>query len=169
MFINITINAGQIPSDHWIQDKNIGGGRLLGECCHFIDLARHIAGSKIIDSSIQFIDTECRDTFTVTLKFDNSSIATINYLSNGNKSKPKEFIQVYCQKHIFEIDNFKSLVIFTPNGKSKKIKLLSQDKGHTKEIESFYNALQSNIFPINLDEIFEVTQTTIKLNEKLYS
>lgn len=169
MSITMTINAGHIPAEHWTQDKETGGGRLLGEGCHFVDLARFIVGKKIVSHSINAIDSESRDTFTILLKFEDTSIATINYFANGNKSVAKEFIQVFCQKHILEIDNFKSLKIHTPTGKKEKIKTSSQDKGHNAEAKAFFESLKSGIPAINIEEIFEVSQITIDLNEQLYS
>lgn len=169
MSITMTINAGHIPSNHWTQNKEIGGGRLLGEGCHFIDLARFLVGERITSYSINAIDSEAKDTFTIILKFEDSSIATINYFANGNKSVAKEFIQVFCQKHIMEIDNFKSLKIHSPTGKKEKIKTSSQDKGHNGEARAFLKALKTGIPAIGLDEIFEVTQVTIDLDEQLHS
>lgn len=169
MSIIMTINAGYIPSNHWTQDKDIGGGRLLGEGCHFIDLARFLVGKKITSYSINAIDSESKDTFTILLKFEDSSIATINYFSNGNKSIAKEFIQVFCQKYIMEIDNFKSLKIHSPTGKKEKIKTSSQDKGHNAEAKAFLKALRSGVPAIDINEIFEVTQITIDLDEQLHS
>jgi len=164
MAIDITINAGHIDSKHWTQDLKVGGGRLLGEGCHFIDLARHLAGSAIKDSSIVFMNNETRDTFSINLKFENGSIATIKYFSNGNKSVSKEMIKVFAQGNIFELDNFKSLNVFYANGKKKTRKLSSQDKGHEFEVAHFVKSTE-NIVP--LDEIFEVMGTTLKLNESI--
>lgn len=165
--ISMTINAGSIPREHWIQDNEIGGGRLIGEACHFIDLARYISNSNIESSSIVNLNTNTQDTFSIILKFKNGSIANINYFSNGNKSVPKEKIEVYCQEHIFEINNFKYLKIISPTGKQTKIRSSNQDKGHDKEVEAFLGSLKTGIAPISLGEIFEVTEVTLKLNDEI--
>lgn len=163
----MTVNSGFIPKEHWTQDAEVGGGRLLGEACHFIDLLRFLVGEKITSHQISYIDSECNDTFTITMKFADNSIGTIHYFSNGNKSVAKEKLEVYCQGDIHILDNFRTLQSFYASGKKEKKKLSSQDKGHNDEISEFAFALKSQEQPIELDEIFEVSRVCIELNDSI--
>jgi len=161
--INIRVNAGNIPFDHWVNDIEIGGGRIIGEACHFIDLATFIAGSKIESVFAQAIDSPAKiqDTVNINLKFSNGSIANISYFSNGNKMMPKELIEVLGNEVSVTIDDFKKMTIF---GKSiKKIKYKGQDKGHIQELIEFFNALKNGEFcPIPFEESYHSTIATFK-------
>ena len=92
----MTINAGEIPSDHWTQDLEVGGGRIIGEACHFIDLLRFLVGKTITNYQIQFMDSSTKDTATIQLSFEDGSIGTIHYYANGSKSFPKERLEVFA-------------------------------------------------------------------------
>ena len=92
------INAGHISKDHWTQDKQLGGGRVIGEACHFIDLMRHLAGSKISSYDIKTMSNsreKIEDNCTINLNFEDGSFGTIHYLSNGSKTYPKENMKVF--------------------------------------------------------------------------
>lgn len=162
----MTVNSGFIPNNHWTQDPKIGGGRLLGEACHFVDLLRYLAGKPIIKSSLLYIDSESNDTFTINLTFSDSSIGTIHYFSNGNKQAAKEKLEVFCQGDIHILDNFRSLKSFYSSGKKEIHKLSSQDKGHQEELVCFTNSTKTQKQPIDLNEILEVTRVCIELNEQ---
>lgn len=164
--IIITINAGSIPSEHWVHDPDIGGGRIIGEACHFIDLARYLVGYPITSCSSSYMQCSDKtkkepDTASLLLSFEDGSIATINYFSNGNKDFPKERIEIFCDNKILQIDNFIALYGYGfRNFKSEK--LWFQDKGHQYEIKSLIEALKfSRPSPISFDEIVEVTQVTL--------
>ena len=161
-----TVNAGDIPSDHWTQDPEVGGQRLVGEGCHFIDYIKYIVGEKITNSSVSFANVKNRDVFTVTLAFQDGSIGTIHYFSNGNKSFPKERIEVFCDGNIYSLDNFRKLEALNASGKQKTHKLASQDKGHYSEIQAFINkieGIESELIPV--EDLLEVSKITLKLNE----
>ena len=96
----MTVNAGPIPADHWTQDPLEGGGRVIGECCHFIDLLRFLAGSEISHSAISTMKSSVPDTVTISPTFSDGSIGTIHYFANGNKTVPKERLEVYCENRI---------------------------------------------------------------------
>lgn len=166
--IMININAGKIPANHWTQDPVVGGGRLIGEACHFIDLARFISGSKIIDSQIVSMNDreETLDTFSIILKFEDGSIANINYYANGNKAYPKEHIQVNCEGKILEIDNFKVLKGYGFS-KFSKMKSPKQDKGHKDCINDFLNSIKSNTPLIPFEELMEVSRVSIVLDQSI--
>ncbi len=164
----MTVNAGAIPSDHWIQDPDVGGGRLVGEGCHFVDLIRYLANSTISDGGVYSLDTPTRDSFSIQLKFENGSSGTVHYFANGNKSFPKERLEVFCGGTIFSLDNFKSLQTITPT-RTRRKKLFAQDKGHRAEIEAFLSAIKDGgPSPISASELFEVSEWTIRLNRGLY-
>lgn len=166
--IMININAGKIPANHWTQDPVVGGGRLIGEACHFIDLARAISGSKIVDSQIVSMNDreETLDTFSILLKFEDGSIANINYYANGSKAYPKEHIQVNCEGKILEIDNFKVLKGYGFS-KFNKMKSPKQDKGHKDCINGFLNSTKGNVPLIPFDELMEVSRISISLDKAI--
>lgn len=159
----MTVNAGAIPKDHWTQDKKVGGGRILGEACHFIDLFRFLVGRKIIDHKIQFMNTLSDDTATIQLKFEDDSIGTIHYFSNGSKAFPKEKLEIFAAGGILELNNFRKLVGYDWPG-FKKMNLWRQDKGHQNCVNAFIDAISKNKSPpIPFDEILEVSKISINL------
>jgi predicted dehydrogenase len=166
--INIRVNAGDVPFEHWVNDPEIGGGRIIGEACHFIDLATFIAGSKIKHVSAEALDKAngLVSSVSISLSFENGSIASISYFSNGNKSLSKEFIEVFCGGTVVQIDDFKSMKIF---GKStKNIKFKAQDKGHANEIFLFQKALKNGLEPIiSFEECYLSTLATFKVLQSI--
>ena len=163
-----TINAGFIPPDHWTQHPEIGGGRLLGEGCHFIDLLRFLAACPIQKASVQYSQSpgaESMDTFSVQLSFADGSQGTVHYFANGSKSFPKERLEVFCGGGVLQLDNFRTLQGFGWHGFSKQ-KSSSQDKGHEQEMQSLVNALKNgNSSPIPFEDIVEVTEVCLALVE----
>ena len=159
------INAGKLPNDHWLKDKEIGGGRLIGEACHFLDLLRYFVGYKIRDIKISRLGVlnEMEDTFSLLIDFEDGSIGNINYFANGNKSFPKEKIEIFCQEKVILIDNFrkiKSWGIKQPFNQT----LLVQDKGQKHCIRKFVKAIkEKNESPIPIDEILEVHKWLLNL------
>jgi predicted dehydrogenase len=156
--INIMVNAGMIPFDNWVYDPEIGGGRIVGEACHFIDLSRFIVVSRIVE--VYAITTKGHsgsdeDKMVINLKFEDDSIGTINYFANGSKTYPKERVEVFNEGKILVIDNFKSLIGY---GVNCRLKSLRQNKGHEKEVEEFIKAVSDGReSPIPFEELVEVT------------
>jgi predicted dehydrogenase len=165
--IIMTINAGEIPAEHWTQDPLIGGGRIIGEACHFIDLARHLTGSPIDSMNVQSLGEnpltqKLSDNVSINLKFKNGSIASINYLANGNKGFPKERVEVFCAGRVLQLDNFKKLQGWGWNN-FKLMRLWKQDKGQNACAEAFIKAISNNSEPpIKREEILEVTKLSIQ-------
>ena len=165
--IIMTINAGDIPADHWTQNPLIGGGRIIGEACHFIDLARHLTGSSIRSMNVQSMDEKISsqtlsDKVSINLKFENGSIASIHYLANGNKSFPKERVEVFCSGRVLKLDNFKRLTGWGWDN-FKSMWLWRQDKGQKACTEAFISAITKNYpTPIKRNEILEVTKISIQ-------
>lgn len=165
--IVITVNAGQIPADHWAHDFAASGGRIIGEGCHFIDLIRFMAGSPI--ENIQTISMQdplakerAADTVSISMTCRNGSIGTLHYFANGSKDFPKERIEVFCGGRILQIDNFKSLHYFGwPGGKN--LSLWSQDKGQEACVAAFINAIEKGLpTPIDFSELHEVAALTLQ-------
>jgi predicted dehydrogenase/threonine dehydrogenase-like Zn-dependent dehydrogenase len=162
----MTVNAGSIPSEHWTQDKLVGGGRLIGEACHFIDLLRFLAGEKIKGWQVVTMDESTQDTVSIQLQFGNGSIGTIHYFANGNKAYPKERLEIFCAGKVLQLDNFRNLKGFGWSN-FNKLNLWRQDKGQTECVSSFVSAIQNHApAPIPLDEIFEVARITIDISKK---
>lgn len=157
-----TINAGKLEHDNWQLNKEIGGGRLIGEVCHFLDLLRYLASSRI--KSIWKIDlNKDKDCFTLNVQFENGSIGSIHYFSNGSKRYPKERLEVFCEGEIFCLNNFKNLEYWSNLSKYKKTKLLKQNKGHNECVKAFQEAIKNDLkSPIPIDQIFEVQEKLLE-------
>ena len=158
------VNAGAIPTEHWSQDLSLGGGRMIGEGCHFIDLLRFMADKPIVSVHSSICKKPgslgCNDTLSVTLEFMGGSIGTIHYFANGNKDFPKERLEVFCDNRILHLENFRRLEGFGWNGFSK-MNLWNQDKGHTAEMSALVEAVDNEQpSPIPFEEIVEVTRAS---------
>jgi predicted dehydrogenase/threonine dehydrogenase-like Zn-dependent dehydrogenase len=163
----MTINAGAIPATHWTQDSASGGGRIVGEACHFIDLLRHLAGATIIDQRAQAMDTPTRDTVTITLAFADGSLGNIHYFANGSKAFPKERLEIFAAGRVLQLDNFRRLRGYGWPGFTS-MNLWRQDKGQYACAQAFVDAVRGGgAPPIPTDELFEVARTTITLGDSL--
>ena len=166
--INYRINAGKLPVDHWTQDPTVGGGRIIGEACHFIDLCSFIAGSPISKVEAHALkDTHnLLDTVSISLGFENGSVASISYFSNGSKKLNKEYLEVFCGEKAIVIDDYKTMEIFGEGKKSMKNP--SQDKGHAKEVALFLEAVKSGKpLPILFEECYHSTKATFEVLAKI--
>ncbi len=162
----MTVNSGLIPFDHWTQDQDVGGGRIIGEACHFIDLLRYLAGSSITKSSQNIMTSSTGDTVTLNLEFGDGSIGTIHYFANGSKSFPKERLEVFAAGGVLQLDNYRKLTGFGWPG-FKKMNLWRQDKGHHGCVVAFLDALRTGASaPIPIEEIFEVSRISIELAKR---
>ena len=165
--INIRINAGAVAADHWTQQPTIGGGRILGEACHFIDLASFLAGDRIRKVSALALDDAQRlnDNVVVQMQFANGSIASLSYFSNGSKLVEKESIEVFGSGTVAQLRDFKELVI---TGQSVKKHTATLDKGHRAEVTAFCDAIRTGKpAPISFDEIYSSMSATFKVLESL--
>ena len=163
--IILTVNAGAIPADHWTQDLEVGGGRIIGEACHFIDLARFFIGCSITSHhAVPMCGAAGRlgDSLSIQLGFADGSIATIHYLANGSKDFPKERIEIFSAGKVLTCDNFRKSIVI---GGKEKFKTSSQDKGHKSELKAFVDAIRSGSeWPISADELIEISGVTIDLD-----
>ncbi len=164
----MTVNAGHIPANHWVHDPDMGGGRIIGEACHFVDLLRFLAASSIEKVTAIAMDAECSDSVSIQLKFKNGSIGVINYLANGSKSLPKERLEVFCNGSVLQLDNFRILRGFGWPG-FKRDKLWRQDKGQFNCSKAFIDAVNSGNSSqlITFEELVEVTQACLDAVEQI--
>lgn len=167
----MTMNAGSIPANHWTQDATIGGGRVIGEACHFIDLMRFLAGSSIISVQARRMGDApgvaiTEDKASITLGFADGSFGTILYLANGAASFPKERIEVFAAGGVLQLDNFRKLRGYGWPGFSK-MNMWKQDKGQNACAAAFLQAVEQGPAAIPTDEIFEVARVTIEVAEQL--
>lgn len=166
----MTVNPGAIAKDHWLLDTNRGGGRIIGEACHFVDLLSFIAGSPIISVSALGSGRAAGDpaeNATISLEFADGSIGVINYFANGSKRYPKERLEVFSQGRVLALDNFRTL-----HGHGfktfKKFKTLRQDKGHRNEIRAFIERASSGgLSPTPFEQIDNAMRATFSAVQAL--
>lgn len=166
--IRMLVNAGAVPSDSWLVDPEVGGGRIIGEACHFIDLARFLAGAAIRQTNVVAFTGRSpaldHDKSSIQLSFADGSIASIDYLANGARSYPKETIEIFSEGRIVTIDNWRRLRSHAWNGTPRMWQ--RQDKGHRQEIRQFLERIRSGgeaLIPF--DELYEVTRASFAAND----
>jgi predicted dehydrogenase len=166
----MTVNAGSIPREHWTQDREVGGGRIIGEACHFIDLLRCLAAHPIADYQVTTLrrpdgSDRADDRVSFNLMFQDGSVGTVHYLANGHKSFPKERLEVFCAGRVLQLDNFRRLTAFGWPG-FRKMNLWRQDKGQGACAAAFVAAVRGgNSSPIPLNELLEVSRISIEIGE----
>lgn len=167
-----TMNAGAIPADHWTQDPAVGGGRIIGEACHYIDLMRFLAGAEIVSINARCMGKAdgvaiTEDKASITLGFADGSFGTIHYLANGAGSFPKERLEVFCAGRVLQLDNFLKLKGYGFAG-FRKMRLWRQDKGQNACAAAFLAAVeQGSEPPISAAELFEVAEATLQVADQL--
>jgi len=172
--IIMTVNAGAIPGEHWVQNSLIGGGRIIGEGCHFIDLMRHLVGYKVTGFQATMMGNvpglEIReDKASITLSFEDGSFGTIHYLANGGSAFPKERIEVFCDNAVLQMDNYRILTGYGWPG-FKKMKLFKQDKGQKACTKAFINSINNGSeAPIPYEEVMESSRVSIEVANALRS
>lgn len=162
----MTVNAGAVPAEHWTQDPSVGGGRIVGEGCHFIDLLRHLAGAPVIGldgAGMQRPGGASRsDTAVIRLSFEDGSLGVINYFANGHKAFPKERLEVFASGRIITLDNYRRL---SAHGVAsfRGLRAMGQDKGQTGCARAFVEAIRSGgPSPIPVAEVLEVSRLSIE-------
>ncbi|HEX4303174.1 MAG TPA: bi-domain-containing oxidoreductase [Rhizomicrobium sp.] len=168
----MTVNAGAIPKEHWTQDPAVGGGRIVGEACHFIDLLRHLAGSPIRDFDVTAMPaggaSARSDVASITLRFEDGSFGVVNYLANGHKGYPKERLEAFCAGRVLVLDNYRSLKGYGWPSFSSQTSW-SQDKGQAACAAAFVAAVKSGgMAPIPAEEILEVSRVSIEAAERAH-
>ena len=169
MNIIATMNAGFVPSNIWVHDMEIGGGRIIGEACHFIDLITYLSGSKVKSvcmNSMGIQTKENTDNASILLKYENGTNAVINYFSNGSKAYSKERVEVYHQDKTLVMDNWRKLKGYGFNNFNTASS--SQDKGHQNQFNLLINSVQkggNQIIPF--DELVNTTKASFAAIESL--
>ena len=168
----MTVNAGYIPKEHWTQDPEVGGGRLLGEACHFVDLLRFFAGSKIVDMQCSHLSGPANtmavdENVTIDLNFEDGSQGTVHYFANGHKGFPKERLEIFSSGKIIQLDNFIKMKAYGFKGFTK-MNFWRQDKGQKNCVQAFVNSVEKGISsPISFDELIEVNAACLTLRSML--
>ena len=163
------VNAGEIAANNWIQDTSIGGGRIVGEACHFIDFLTFLCGSlpTLVHACAVPDPHGLNDTVNINLEFENGSIGTVSYISNGAKALAKEYVEVHQSGQSGILRDFKELKLYG-NDKTYAKRLLSQDKGQAKMVEAFLKQVKSGGPPLmDIDEIARVAQVTFAVKDSL--
>lgn len=167
----MTMNAGAIPANHWAQNNLTGGGRIIGEACHYIDLMRHLADSPIIHVMARRMGDSAgvpitEDKAVITLGFADGSFGSIHYLANGSAAFPKERIEVFVAGRVLQLDNFRKLKGYGWPGFGK-MNLWRQDKGQSACATAFLESIRSGQPAIPSAEIFEVAKVTLDVADQL--
>lgn len=170
-FMVFRINAGNIPGDSWLHNPEEGGGRIIGEMCHFVDFARYFAGAKIISVQADAARNSegAVDDVSATLRFEEGSLATLAYTSLGDTAFPKERFEIFAGGSVLNLDNFRNLSI-TTNGSTKNLKANGQDKGFKNALFAFTQAIAAGgPAPIDENELIESSLATLAILESLQS
>jgi predicted dehydrogenase/threonine dehydrogenase-like Zn-dependent dehydrogenase len=161
--MTMLVNAGEIPSDHWIQDPARGGGRIIGEGCHFIDLMAFLAGAPITRVTATMAGGGLavkEDKMAIQLAFADGSVGSLQYFANGAKAYPKETLEVFSEGRVFRLDNFRRTEAVGARG-FRSVKTWRQDKGHDAEVATFLEAVKMGApSPIPFAELVNVTRAT---------
>jgi polar amino acid transport system substrate-binding protein len=165
------VSAGQLSADHWAHDLDEGGGRLLGEGCHFVDSLRFLAGAPVervyaAGHGAPELPVQARDNVAIQLMFSNGSIGTILYVSDGSTRLPKERIEVFAGDRTAILDDYRALELFGPAG-TRQAREKKQDKGHQKEVESFLRGVEHGEPPVPLQELANISLATLAAVESL--
>ena len=168
MNVVMTVNAGAVPADSWVHHRAVGGGRLLGEGCHFVDLITFLTGSRVVSVCLNAMGrnpTDTTDCASLLLRYENGSTGVVNYFANGNKAYAKERVEVYSQGRTLVLDNFRKLTGYGFRGFSSLSE--RQDKGHTEQIKRLIAQVRSgqigelNDALIPFADIVNTTQTML--------
>jgi predicted dehydrogenase/threonine dehydrogenase-like Zn-dependent dehydrogenase len=162
-----TMNAGAVPAAHWSQSVDVGGGRIIGEACHFVDLLRSLVGHPIVDFKVSAIprnDGVPPDTATFTLRFEEGSIGTIHYFANGNNGFQKERIEAFSAGRILVLDNFRKLSGYGWKEFSG-MRLWRQDKGQKAMAKAFVESIRTGQPAVPLAELVEISRVSIEVAE----
>ena len=163
-----TVNAGAVPATHWTQDRSVGGGRIVGEACHFVDLLRFLAGHPVVDAEVKTLGDAVSshgDSVAITLSFADGSLGTVHYLANGHRALPKERLEIFCGGRVLRLDNFRRLRGYGWPG-FRSMNLWRQDKGQRALVQAFVHAVRTGAeSPIPFQELIEVSRVVVALAE----
>jgi polar amino acid transport system substrate-binding protein len=165
------VSAGTVPADSWVHDLEQGGGRALGEVCHFVDSLAFVAGAPVVEvhaagHGAAELPVQARDNLAVTLTFADGSVGTILYSASGSPRVPKERLEVFAGERTAILDDYKSLELYDASGRTTR-KTRSQDKGHSAEIEAFLAGIRAGEHPVPLAEVENVSLGALAVVESL--
>ncbi|MFX0140057.1 MAG: Gfo/Idh/MocA family oxidoreductase, partial [Candidatus Hodarchaeota archaeon] len=171
LVMNCRVNAGPIARDHWVQDYEEGGGRIIGEVCHFIDLFQFISRAEPTNVYARQIGSHTsgvtNDNVLVTIEFSDGSIGSISYIASGDTALPKERIEIFGDGKVAVMNDFKRTELYA-NNKRKLFKTKNQDKGHKRELSVFFNAVTNGKkAPITFESLYLTTLTSFKIRDSL--
>jgi polar amino acid transport system substrate-binding protein len=169
--VHCTVNAGPVPPDHWTHDPEQGGGRIIGEVCHFVDLIQYLTGSvpvRVYAETLESPGYQPSDNVVITLKMANGAIGSITYVAGGDKRYPRERVEVFGGGAVGVIENFKAAT-FIRGGRKKRIRnWLSVDRGHRGEVEALLSAIRNGgPAPVDFEEYVYTTLATFAVEESL--
>jgi predicted dehydrogenase len=164
--IHYRVNAGYIPADHWVNDLEQGGGRILGEVCHFVDFLCFLAAACPIEVQAQPVGNAGQysaDNLVASLKFANGTLGTISYLANGDKSASKERIEVFGGGSVAILEDFRRIELVRNGRKQVTRARWAQDKGHKAEMQAFVDALRGKTPPVPFEQVVGSSFATLRL------
>jgi polar amino acid transport system substrate-binding protein len=169
--VHCIVNAGPVPPDHWTHDPEQGGGRIIGEVCHFVDLIQYLTDSvpvRVYAETLESRGYKPSDNVVITLKMANGAIGSITYVAGGDKRYPRERVEVFGGGAVGVIENFKATTFFC-GGRPKRIRnWLSVDRGHRGEVEALLDAIRSGgPAPVTFEEYVYTTLATFAIEESL--
>jgi predicted dehydrogenase len=171
--LHYRINAGYLPPDHWVNDREQGGGRILGEVCHFVDLLMFLAGSPIVEVEAHSLGNSGRysgDNILISLRLANGSEGTISYLANGDRSFSKERIEAFGGGAVATLEDFRRLELVRGGRKEVIHSRWRQDKGHAAEWAAFAHFVRrQGVVPINFEDVVCSTLATLRINQSIAS
>jgi predicted dehydrogenase len=168
------VNAGRIPAEHWIHDPWQGGGRIVGEVCHFVDLMQFWTGARPVSVFAEAVsanqyEINNHDSVFITLRFADGSNGSIAYLAEGDKALPKERVEIFGEGKTFVIEDFRQATVYQ-NGREEKINMRAQDKGQEEEVKTVCaTVLEARPAPISLEELETTTRATFRILDSLRS
>lgn len=170
--VNIRINAGFIAQDHWIQDPEVGGGRLIGEACHFVDLASALVGADPVEVHAvgvmkAGVAAMINDNVCLSLRFADGSVASLTYTADGSKAMAKEYVEVFGGGRSATIDDFREAMLYEGDTASKRVRLPRQDKGQEAMLDAWIAGLRSGIPALPLETALAVSAATIAAAESM--
>jgi predicted dehydrogenase/threonine dehydrogenase-like Zn-dependent dehydrogenase len=173
LFVNYRVNAGYLEPDHWLRDPDVGGGRLVGEACHFVDLVSCLVGSRLRTVQVAGLG-EGRaslehDSFALTLRYDDGSVGSISYLAVGSPKLPKERIEVFGGRRSAVIEDFRRVFLFPDPPRARRLRSFRQDKGHAAILQASFEFFRNGGQPpIPYDRLLETTRATFLAREALH-
>ncbi|WP_417615557.1 bi-domain-containing oxidoreductase [Oceanisphaera sp.] len=172
LVVNIRINAGAIPADHWIQDPQVGGGRMIGEGCHFIDLASALVSSNVktvyaVGSAKAEKSALLNDNLCLSLTFENGSVANITYTADGAKVMAKEYVEVFGGGRSAQINDFKDVTLYSGDAETKRLKATVQDKGQKPMISAWLEGLKAGKACVDYSCLMSTSLATVMAVESL--